>query len=59
MNCRAWCSRRSTGQVSVEYLLILILVVVLLINGNPSPVEQFFDAVKSAYARFTYAMSVV
>lgn len=50
---------RCTGQVSVEYLLILVLVVLLLINGNPSPVEKFFDAIKSSYQRFTYAMSAV
>jgi Flp pilus assembly pilin Flp len=47
------------GQSSVEYLLILVLVAVLLINGNLSPLEQFFDAIKHAYERFTYAMSVL
>jgi uncharacterized protein (UPF0333 family) len=50
---------RGRGQSSVEYLLVLALVVVFLINGNPSPLQQFFDAVKGAYQRFTYAMSTV
>jgi len=50
---------RGRGQSSVEYLLILALVVVFLINGDPSPLQQFFDAVKGAYQRFTYAMSTV
>jgi uncharacterized protein (UPF0333 family) len=50
---------RCSGQISVEYVLILVLVVLLLINGDPSPVERFFDAIKGAYARFTYAMSAV
>ena len=52
-------TRRSHGQISIEYLLILVLVALLLINGDPSPIEQFFDAIKGAYARFTFAMSAV
>jgi Flp pilus assembly pilin Flp len=51
--------RRTRGQSSVEYLIIVALVVMVLVNGNPSPLEQFFDAVKSAYQRFTFAMSAV
>jgi hypothetical protein len=45
------------GQSTVEYLIISVLVVIVLINGNPSPVERFFTAIKEAYARFSYAMS--
>lgn len=50
---------RSKGQISIEYTVILVLVVLLLINGDPSPVERLFDAMKEAYQRFTYAMSAV
>jgi Flp pilus assembly pilin Flp len=50
---------RVRGQSSVEYVIILALVVMVLVNGNPSPLQQFFDAVKNAYQRFTYAMSAV
>ena len=50
---------RSHGQVAVEYILILVLVVLLLINGDPSPLERVFDAIKEAYERFTYAMSAI
>jgi Flp pilus assembly pilin Flp len=46
-----------SGQASAEYLIIFFLVTVLLITGNPSPIEEFFDAVKNQYSRFTYAMS--
>ena len=52
-------SRRCSGQSSVEYLLILVLVALLLIHGDLSPLEQFFDAIKLAYRRFTYAMSAL
>ncbi len=45
------------GQSTIEYLIISVLVVIVLINGNPSPVERFFTAIKEAYARFSYAMS--
>jgi Flp pilus assembly pilin Flp len=47
------------GQVAVEYIVILVLVALLLINGDPSPIERFFDAIKTAYANFTFAMSAV
>ena len=50
--------RRHRGQSTVEYLIISVLVIVLLINGNPSPIERFFDALKTAYARFSHAMSL-
>lgn len=49
--------RISAGQASIEYIIIFFLVTVLLITGNPSPIEQFFDAVKDQYSKFTYAMS--
>jgi len=50
--------RPQRGQSSIEYLVIFVLVVLVLINGNPSPLERFFDAVKTAYAKFSYAMSL-
>jgi Flp pilus assembly pilin Flp len=50
---------RIKGQSSVEYLVIVALVVMVLVNGNPSPLQQFFDAVKGAYQRFSYAMSAI
>jgi hypothetical protein len=45
------------GQSTIEYLIVTVLVVLVLINGNPSPYERFFDAIKEAYAKFSYAMS--
>ena len=60
MKQRRYSSRaRSRGQSALEYVIILALVVMVLVNGNPSPLQQFFDAVKGAYQRFTYAMSAV
>lgn len=47
------------GQSNVEYLLILVLVVLVLLTGTPTPLEQFFDTIKQAYQKFTYAMSMV
>jgi Flp pilus assembly pilin Flp len=47
------------GQSSIEYIVVLALVVMVLVNGNPSPLQQFFDAMKGAYQKFTYAMSAV
>ena len=50
---------RARGQSSIEYLIVLALVVMVLVNGNPSPLQQFFDAIKGAYQKFSYAMSAV
>jgi Flp pilus assembly pilin Flp len=50
---------RTRGQSSIEYLIIVALVVMVLVNGNPSPLQQFFDAIKGAYQKFSYAMSAV
>jgi hypothetical protein len=49
---------KQRGQSSVEYLIIGVLVLVVLINGNPSPIERFFDAMKAAYQRFSHSISL-
>jgi Flp pilus assembly pilin Flp len=60
MNFHQAIARASArGQSNVEYLIIVALVVMVLVNGNPSPLQQFFDAMKGAYQRFTYAMSAI
>ena len=59
MKNRGLTGARARGQSSVEYVIVLALVVMVLVNGNPSPLQEFFDAVKHAYQRFTYAMSAV
>jgi hypothetical protein len=51
--------KSSSGSVNVEFLIVLALVAMALLNGDPSPLERFFDAFKEAYARFTNAMSVL
>lgn len=51
-------AKRAAGQSSVEYLIILVVAIIVLVNGNPSPLEQFFDAVKEAYQKFTYSISL-
>ena len=50
--------KRHRGQSTVEYLIIGVLLLVLLINGNPSPIERFFDAMKTAYQRFSHSISL-
>lgn len=46
------------GQSTIEYVIVLVFAVLVLINGDPSPLEMFFDALKEAYQRFTNAMSM-
>ncbi len=49
--------KHSRGGISVEYLVVTALVAMVLINGNPSPLERIVDAFRDAYSRFTNAMS--
>ncbi len=50
-------SKRTLGHVSIEYLLLLGLVVLALASGRPSPVEQLVVAIQTSYQRFSFAMS--
>lgn len=47
-----------SGQSTVEYVVVLLLAVIVLVSGDPSPLERIFDAIKEAYERFTHAMSM-
>jgi hypothetical protein len=46
-----------SGHVSVEYLLLLGLVVLALASGRPSAIEQLISAIQISYQRFSFAMS--
>lgn len=51
--------RRSRGQAMTEYTIVLVLGVLVLISStlDPSPVAALIDALKSAYAAFSYVIS--
>lgn len=51
---------RSRGQASVEYTMVLILVVLVLIaeqDGETGPVTLAVTAIKDVFAAFSYAIS--
>jgi len=50
--------RRSRGQASVEYLLVVALFVLAITTGPRSALESFFDAVADRYQRFTRTISL-
>lgn len=57
---RSSCPKRSMGQASVEYTLVLILVVLVLIaeqNGETGPVTEVVTAIKDVFAAFSHAIS--
>ena len=48
---------RMQGQSMVEYFIVTSLAVLVLIEGGQSsPVQSVIDAMKQAYAGFTYAL---
>ncbi|MBN9409118.1 MAG: hypothetical protein J0H69_08215 [Burkholderiales bacterium] len=50
--------RRQAGQSMVEYFVVASFAILVLIQGgNSSPVQQVVQAIKQAYAGFTYALS--
>ncbi len=52
--------RRSAGQASVEYTVVLILVVLVLIaeqSGESGPVTEVVAAIKDVFSAFSYAIS--
>jgi Flp pilus assembly pilin Flp len=53
--------RRLRGQASVEYTMVLILVVLVLIaeqNGESGPVTEVVAAIKDVFSAFSYAISL-
>jgi Flp pilus assembly pilin Flp len=51
----------SVGQALVEYAVVSTLAALVLIwisLGDPSPIQQLLDALKSLYKAFSYAISV-
>lgn len=48
--------RRQRGQATIEYTVVVMLVVIVLI-ARPSIIEDVVTALKEAYAAFVYAIS--
>jgi Flp pilus assembly pilin Flp len=54
--CRA--RPRQRGQSSVEYTLILVLVLLVLIEGGPnSPIAEVVTALKDYFGAYSWAIS--
>lgn len=49
---------KQRGQALTEYMLIAALVVVVLVAGYPSPMDNLLQAISDFYANFTYAISL-
>jgi ABC-type glucose/galactose transport system permease subunit len=52
--------RQQLGQSSVEYIVVVGMAVLILIEGGDSaPVRAVVTALKNAYMGFVYAISLV
>lgn len=49
---------RVAGQALPEYLMLGLLIAIVLVIGEPSPLEELFRAIQSHYGRFTMALSL-
>lgn len=49
-------TRRQRGQATIEYSIVLILLVIVLI-AQPSVITELLNAMKDAYEAFIYAIS--
>lgn len=53
--------RQTRGQAMTEYIVVILLCMVLLIAataGNPSPVQQLVQALKTFWTHFSYMISL-
>lgn len=48
---------KSSGQSTLEYLIVLMLVGISLTTGPRSALEQFFNAIGAHYTRLTDGLS--
>lgn len=59
-DCRASLRRNGCGQSSIEYIIVLMLVVIVLIDAGSdpaSPVAQVVQAIKDVFGGYAWAIS--
>lgn len=49
---------RQRGQSLTEYVVIGTLVAIVLFIGDPSPMEMVLTAIRDAYHKFSFAISL-
>ena len=49
---------RMHGQSLAEYTILLVLIGLVLVLGQDSPLEALFRAIQGYYGRFTFALSM-
>lgn len=53
-----FATRRERGQASVEYTIVVVLVVLVLIEGGPnSPIAGIVTALKDYFGAYSWAIS--
>lgn len=55
---RGGARAREAGQGMTEYLLVGSLIGLVLVLGDPSPLETLVRAIQQAYGRYTMALSL-
>lgn len=51
-------SRRTCGQSTIEYLVVLLFGVLVLVTGENPPIQRLATAIHEYYTDYSYAMSI-
>lgn len=56
--CRSRPPHRQRGQASIEYTIVVVLVILVLIEGGPnSPIAEVVTALKDYFGAYSWAIS--
>jgi hypothetical protein len=50
--------RKSRGQSTVEYLVVVTVGVIVLVTGSDPPIQKLALAIRDYYTDYTYAISI-
>ncbi len=47
-----------SGQSSIEYIIVAFVVAMILMAGDPSPIAQLMNALRTFYQDYSWALSL-
>jgi hypothetical protein len=50
--------KRSLGQSTIEYLVVLMVGVIVLVTGTDPPIQKLALAIRDYYTDYTFALSI-
>lgn len=50
--------RRTGGQSTIEYVIVLLVGVIVLVTGENPPIQKLAGAIRDYYTDYSYAISI-